>query len=387
MSSRRPLYGWLAADTISLCGTRLSMIAIPWFVLTTTGSAAQTGLVAFAEMLPYVVSKAAAGPIIDKVGTRRVSVTADVASAALVAAIPLAHALDLLHLGVLLPLVAVAGALRGPGDGAKAALIPDVVDAAGVPMERVTGLGSAAERLASTAGAAGAGALVALIGPVNALAFDAASFAVAAALIAATAPGRVHRDAASPDEAGLGYVESLRGGWDFLRRDPVLVAIVTMVAITNLFDAAYVAVLVPVWVHDHGFEATTLGLLFGLFSAGSLLGSLLAAAVADRLPRFATYVVAFLVAGAPRFVVLALDVPLLVVLSVGVVGGFASGFINPILGAVIFERIPRHLMGRVSSLNTSLCWSLIPFGGIVGGGLVAGVGLAPALLLCGAGYF
>jgi len=75
------------------------------------------------------------------------------------------------------------------------------------------------------------------------------------------------------------------------------------------------------------------------------------------------------------------------VLSVAVVGGFASGFINPILGAVIFERIPAHLIGRVTSLNTALCWALIPFGGVLGGVLVASAGLAPALAVVGAGYF
>ncbi len=36
--ARVPLYGWLTAEAISLTGTRVSMIAIPWFVLTTTGS-------------------------------------------------------------------------------------------------------------------------------------------------------------------------------------------------------------------------------------------------------------------------------------------------------------------------------------------------------------
>jgi MFS family permease len=76
-----------------------------------------------------------------------------------------------------------------------------------------------------------------------------------------------------------------------------------------------------------------------------------------------------------------------VIVAVTVAGGFASGFINPILGAVIYERIPRPLMGRVTSLNTSLCWATIPFGGILGGGLIAAAGLAPALLVFGGAYF
>ena len=53
---RRPLYGWLTAEAISLTGTRVSTIAIPLFVLETTGSAARTGIVALAEMLRWSCS-------------------------------------------------------------------------------------------------------------------------------------------------------------------------------------------------------------------------------------------------------------------------------------------------------------------------------------------
>jgi MFS family permease len=383
-ATKRPLYGWLAAELISLCGTRLSMLAIPWFVLTTTGSATRTGLVAFAEMGPYVAAKALAGPYVDRFGARRICVAADFGSTVVVAAIPLLHVADALRYDVLLGLVAIAGLLRGPSDGAKSALVPDIVDAAGVATERVTGLASMAERLAGTAGTALAGLVVVAVGPANALIVDAVSFAVSGLLIAWTAPRRVHREA---DEDGGTYAQRLRTGWDFLRRDPVLVAIVVMVAITNLIDQAYVVVILPYWVHDSGHGAGTLAMLFATFSAAATTGAALAAWLGERLPRFATYVVAFMIAGAPRFVVLAVDAPLAAVVAVGMAGGLAAGFINPILGAVVYERIPRHLMGRVTALNTSLCWSLIPFGGIVGGAAIAGIGLSPALLLLGLAYF
>lgn len=384
MRRRAPLIGWLTAEAVSLCGTRLSMIAIPWFVLVTTGSATTTGLVAFAEMGPYVLAKAAAGPLMDRLGAARVSVAADAASAVVVLLIPLLELLDVLSLPVLLLVVALAGLLRGPGDGAKSALVPEVVEATGVAMERATGLHSAAERLASTAGAALAGLLVAVLGPVNALLIDAGSFAVAAALIAATAPRR----APIVGEAdGTGYLTQLREGWNFLRGDAVLVAMTVMISITNLLDQAYVVVLVPVWAYQNGQGVAAVGLLFAVFAAAATAGAVLASAILHLLPRYATYLVAFLVCGAPRFVVLAFDVPLAAVLATGAVAGFAAGFINPLLGAVIFERIPRHLVGRVSSLNTALCWAGIPFGGLVGGACVAAIGLAPALLVLGGAYF
>ncbi len=61
-ASARRLWGYLAAQAISITGTRITMIAIPWFVLTTTGSATLTGLVAFAEMAPLVTLQALSGP-------------------------------------------------------------------------------------------------------------------------------------------------------------------------------------------------------------------------------------------------------------------------------------------------------------------------------------
>ncbi|GAA1776933.1 macrolide resistance MFS transporter Mrx(A) [Nocardioides hankookensis] len=383
--SRRPLYGWLTAEAISLTGTRVSMVALPWFVLTTTGSATRTGLVALAEMLPLVVLKVLGGPVIDRVGARRVAITCDLLSVLAVGAIPLLHESGWLPFPVFLLLVALAGSLRGPGDGAKAALTPAVVAEAGVPMERATGLHSTVERTAGLLGAALAGGLVAWIGPADALVVDALSFALSAAVLGwATRSMRPVQTEDADDPAS--YAARLRAGWTFLRGDRILLGIAVMVALTNLLDLAYAAVLVPVWAKETTGSAATVGLVFATFGGAAAIGSICAAAWADRLPRYRTYLIAFLVCGAPRYAVFALDVPIGVVLAVCVAGGFASGFLNPILGAVIYERIPAPLMGRVTSLNTALCFALMPFGGILGGLLVAGVGLDAALLTTGAAY-
>ena len=119
-----------------------------------------------------------------------------------------------------------------------------------------------------------------------------------------------------------------------------------------------------------------------------MLGSLVAAAYGTRLPRFTTYLVAFLITGLPRFVLFALGVPLWAILAMCVVGGCASGFLNPVLGAVEFERIPRALVGRVTALNSAICWSLMPLGGVLGGLLVSGIGLSTrAAAWSGSRYF
>jgi hypothetical protein len=71
--SLRPLGGVLAAMPVSLTGTRSSVVALPWFIPVTTGSATRTGPVAFCEMTPYVVVEAFTGPLVDRIGPRAVS--------------------------------------------------------------------------------------------------------------------------------------------------------------------------------------------------------------------------------------------------------------------------------------------------------------------------
>ena len=386
-TSRSPLAGALVAEGISFVGTRVSMIAIPWFVLSTTGSATQTGLVAAAEITPLVLFKALGGPLLDRIGPRRVTLVCDLLSAFVVAAIPLRHALGMLSFPTLLVLVAVAGSLRGPGDAGKATMSPEIARVAGFSLERVSGLAAAVERTSSMGGAALAGLLVATVGAANALYVDAASFLVSFVVFGIATAGLGRPVPVAVDADPTSYVQELRQGWDFLRTEPVLIAICVMVAVTNLVDQAYSAVLAPVWAKESGAGVAVLGTLFAVMSGASVIGALAAARWGETLPRFRTYVVAFLICGAPRYVVMAMDSPVWTVFAVTAVAGVASGFLNPILGAVIMERIPAHLLGRVSSLNTAICWSLMPLGGVLGGLAVAGLGISPALLIAGAAYF
>ncbi|MBO0844338.1 MAG: MFS transporter, partial [Nocardioides sp.] len=277
-----------------------------------------------------------------------------------------------------------------PGAAAGTALVPALVERAGVPYERATGLSSAIERGATMVGAAIAGGLVATIGAANAVAVDAVSFAVCALVLMVTtrslegASGHTGTDAEADRTSYLG---ELRAGWDFLRHDAVLMSLCVMVAVTNLLDLAWSAVLLPVWALESGAGIAAVGLVFSVWGGASMIGSVFAAAYGTRLPRFATYVVAFLITGLPRFALFAMGVPLWAILAMCVVGGCASGFLNPVLGAVMFERIPRDMVGRVTALSSSLAWSLMPLGGVLGGVLVSGIGLEPAILVIGVAYF
>lgn len=374
------------AEVFSLSGTRLSMIAIPWLVLTTTGDPFLTGAVAFAEMLPYVAAKALGGPFIDRMGARTISILGDFASMVTVALVPVLYLTGNLSIYVLLPLVAVMGALRGPAESAKHAMVPAVAAAGNLPLERVTGVTGTIERLASTIGAAMAGGLVAAVGPALALGVNVLTLGASAMVLLLGTSAKFNARSEQDFSTAESYAQELRTGWRFLKGDAVLVGIVVMVAITNFVDQANFSVLMPVWAESTGEGATILGMVLACFSGFSVLGAAIATGMAEKMPRLVVYTTAFLIAGLPRFLIFTLDVPTAAILSVVAVAGFSAGFLNPILSAVIFERIPKPLVGRVSSLVTALCYTLMPLGGLAAGALVTAFGLNAALLAAGLIY-
>jgi MFS family permease len=378
---RGGLIGLLLSQAVSLTGTRVSMIALPWFVLTSTGSATNTGLVAACEMAPYVLSKILSGPVVDRVGPRRISVLADTASVLAVGAVPLLHAFAALPFGALLVLVGLTGVVRGPGDNAKRVLAVHLAEQAAVPLERATGLSGTVERLADTAGPALAGVIVAALGSLTALAVDAGSFAVAAVVIGMTSS----RDR-QPDAGDQRYLAQLRAGVAFLHHERLLRSIVGVVAICNLVDAALTSVLLPVWSEQTGGGPLALGALGAALGITETFGSATAATIGHRLPRRATYVIGSLINGAPRLAILAVSGPLWLVVTVWAVSGCGGAVLNPILQATMFERIPRRMLGRVTAAASSLAWVGIPLAGPLAAGLLALTGLTPAVLLAALVY-
>jgi len=236
---------------------------------------------------------------------------------------------------------------------------------------------------------AGAPLCAVLIGAPAVIALDAASFLLAAALVATLV--RVRRAAPDPAEAGHrtgvgGYLADLGAGLRFVRRDPLLRAMVAMVLLTNMLDQALTAVLIPVWAIERFHDAAPIGLVFGAVSAGAFAGSLLVSLYGERLPRWRAYAVAFLLGAVPRIFVLVLPVGLPVIAVVVFGCGVLIGAINPLLAAAEFERIPAGLRARVLGAVGGLAWAGIPLGGLVGGVLAATLGATGSILAVGTAY-
>ncbi|MFD5745981.1 MFS transporter [Streptomyces sp. NPDC127033] len=384
---RWPFAATLAANTISIAGSSLTLIGVPWFVLQTTGSASDAGIVAFCATLPVVISAIVGGPVIDRLGRRRVSVVSDLVCGLAMAAIPLLHRAGALEFWMLCALMALSGLVHTPGLTARYVLLPDLAERAGTTLPRAASLYDAASRGARMIGAALAGVLIAVVGAETVLLLDAVTFAASAALIAAGLRGVRSAEPQRLAPVSLTtYRTELREGYAFLARTRLLMGITLMVMITNGLDQGWSSVLLPVHSRDELGGSADLGLLTAVFGGSALLGALLYGAYGERFPRRAVFAGAFLLCGAPRFVVAALTdgtLPLAVTMAAG---GFAAGVLNPILTTVIYERVPDALRSRVSSVTTAGVELTMPLGGLAAGLLVERAGLGSALLVVGGFY-
>jgi MFS family permease len=378
---RTPLYAIYAADAISLTGNAAAQLAIPWYVLTTTGSATLTALAVFFNFVPIVLAAFFGGVIVDRLGFRTTSVVADLASAAAVAAIPLLHTTVGIEIWQLMALVFLGALLDAPGATARAAIVPDLVELAGVPMERASGIRGSIQQLGQLLGAPLGGLLVATLGPTNALWVDSASFLGSAALVTFLVPRPGKEEAEKP--AGR-FLSELAEGMRFIWNERMLRAVVLTVLLTNLLDAPFPVVMVVFAEETYG-SAADLGLMYGVFGGGALLGALAYSAIGHRLPRRKTFVSCFALIPL-MYLTMATGPTLPVALAALGIVGFAAGPINPLLFTMLTEIVPSRLRGRVFGAVRAGAWASIPLGVLVGGVLVGAIGHATTFLAIGIAY-
>ena len=106
---QRSIFAVLTSEIISSLGSQMTSLALPWFVLTTTGSTTKMGIVLAAELLPIAMLGIPSGVVVSRLGARRTMLVSDAARVPLMAAIPLLHAAGMLSFGLLLVLVFAIG--------------------------------------------------------------------------------------------------------------------------------------------------------------------------------------------------------------------------------------------------------------------------------------
>ena len=73
----RPIIALVAAEITSILGSRMTYLALPWFVLVTTGSPAKMTIVLAAEILPMAIFGIPSGMVVERLGARTTMLVCD----------------------------------------------------------------------------------------------------------------------------------------------------------------------------------------------------------------------------------------------------------------------------------------------------------------------
>ena len=379
---KKALGALIAADVISTVGTEMTAIALPWFVLVTTGSPARMGAVLAAEFVGLTVLGLASGRVATVLGPRRTMLTSDALRAGLVALIPALSALGWLTFPTILAIAFVVGGFFPAYQSASRIIVAGLVEDDELRLTRVGGLLNAVNETASFLGPPLGGLLVVLLGPGPVLLLDAASYGFAFLLVATLVPGT----RGSVEEEGTGVLGGLRYLW---RNRPVrrLVAGVAVVEIgfTAIIATAPILALQLTGGLHSGFDtggnggAVVAGWLLGAYGAGSVIGGIASTRARDTGPRTSVLAVLALTVAAWG---LLLPVPAWGrALAIGGIG-VANGLFMPRFFAGLTAQTPPALRARVLTSVMVAISAPGPIGFLGAGFLAQHTGSAwPGLLL------
>jgi len=358
-------------------GDRLAMVAFPWLVYKSTGSALGTGAVFALYTLPYVLFGAFAGVVIDRFNKRGVMIAADVVRAGLVLLVPFAATRSLTAVYVLSFAMASAAVFFDP---CKLAILPDLVTRD--RLMRANSLLATGEHLTEIVGYALAGLLLAYVSTASAFRIDSLTFAASAAallLMRYQAPAR-----AAAERTARAFWLELREGLIFLRRHHALwMNTLMVVAFVAGLGASYpLTFLLAVRVLDAGTRA------FGVFEAvigiGYLAGALALATLATRIPKGLAMAIGWATMGVSLIAVAATGGVWQACIPFAVFG-LANAVALIALDTWLQSVVPEQLRGRVFGARFTLTQGTYALSVLVGGAL-AGVFDVRALFIV-AGVF
>lgn len=381
-----PLNLLVAANAVSVVGNVMGAVAIPWFVLTTTGSAALMGIAAFAATGPMVIGSLVAGRVVDRLGARGTSIATDLASGVTVAIVPLLFLVGRLEFWHLVALVFAGTVLDAAGAAARLSLVPAAARTGGVTLEAANARFGGTEHLGYVLGAPLAGVLIGVVGAANVLWIDAATFAVSAALLASAGrlrprdgPAR-HGDAAKGDALG----GSLRAAVGQFRRDRVLLAMLVLPASGALLIDPLAPVILPVYARDVAGSPVWLGISVAAYGVGGLVGLVSSGRLRARTSRRTLYLAAVVIWPVLYAMLVPLP-PILVAAGVVFAVGWVAGLIAPIETTLVQERTPPALLPRVVGLQTAVFRIAGPVAILLTGLAIERLGLSATLAALTAG--
>jgi MFS family permease len=361
---------FFSSTTISALGDGVAQIALVFAVLDISNSPASIGIVLAARQGAAAVVTLAAGVWADRLPRHLVLVAASVVQGAVQA---IAGTLLLTGHATVLWL-AVLAVMYGVADGfvlpASQGLIPAVVSSVRLQQANAL-LGLSRSALGFVAPAIG-GVLVTVGSPGSAILLDAASFGVAAVLLA-----RVAIDARADQVEPEPFLRELREGWKAFRRQTWIWTTIVFFGIGN-FAGASLFVLGPVVAKRYLGGAWTWSVLVSMFGAGAIVGGLLALRWRPKRPLLTSCVAA--IPYGSQTLAMGLHLPWQALAVVSFVTGVGLS-IHLALWFTVFQRLvpPEHL-SRVSSYDSLGSFILIPVGSALAGPVASWVGIYPTLV-------
>ncbi|HEY2937817.1 MAG TPA: MFS transporter [Gaiellaceae bacterium] len=374
---RRALSALLVAETISTTGSQMTWLALPWFVLITSGSPTRMSLVMAAELAGYALAGLPSGRVLSLLGARRTMLGCDGARAPLMALVPILHWTGGLSFGVIVAVALASGVLSSPYMPAQRVLLPQLLGEDESALHRANSLFQGATRLTMLLGPVLAGVLIGLIGAPSVLLVDAGSYVVAVALVGVYVPVLEAVPAAAE-------TRKLLAGIRFLLREPLLRSWNASLLLGDTAWQAIFAALPVLVVAHYSADARVAGALFAAFGVGAVLGNAVAylkLREVDGLRLVGSGI--RLLQAAPLW---ALAAPLpawAAVLALGV-SGVANGLVNPSLHTVLTLRIPPALRPATMTAMMTLFAVCAPLGLVGAGPALSAFGTTPVFLGCAA---
>lgn len=362
------------STTISAAGDGVSTIALAFAVLQITDSPSKLGVVIAARQVAMAAITLAAGVLADRLPRHLVLV----AAALVQGGVQTTSAVLLLTGHATVPLLAALALVYGLADGfvipASQGLIPLIVSS--TRLQQANALLGLSRSILGFAGPALGGVLVALGSPGGALLVDAASFAIAAALLArlSIAP----RDDAVTAEP---FLQELRGGWQEFRRQTWIWTTIVFFGLGNMAGAT-LFVLGPVLAkRDYGGPGAWAAYVSAV-GIGAIAGGLLALRIEPKRP-----LVTSCVAAIPygfQTLAFGLGPPLWVLVATGLLAGGTLAIHLALWFTVFQQEVPEAARSRVSSYDALGSFVLIPLGSAIAGPVATVIGVHGTLVAAGA---
>lgn len=372
-----------ASEGVSVLGDQFHAVALSWLVITLTGSGLALGTVLIAISVPRALLLMPMGVVADRREQRSLMLLSHVARAAIVAAITV-----LVVAGAAsIPTLAALGVLFGAADAvympSQQAFVPRAVGPDRLPSANALLQGT--YQLTSIIGPPLAGLVIAAAGTGIAFGVDAASFVIAAGVVALigrsavrTAPAQAETAADGPHEP---FLAALRGGLRSVIDDRGIGSMLAVSLVLNFALNGPAAVGIP-WLAELRFHAGAagLGLMVAGWAAGGLIGTVIAGNV--RLVRQGRPILIAIGASGIAFGLVGLTDSLAAATVLFAVGGLCMGYVNIVAISWLQARVELSMLGRVMGLVMLVGFGISPLSMALAGALIDA---SATLLFVGAG--